>query len=351
MGGGMAMRNLICILLAVCFCGFAIYASAETGTVTASALVLREGPGLEYAMLGEIPGGAVLELKTYENGWFHVAYDGRYGYVSARYIQVALPGEGNAQPEGNGYAPYPEATVAPPVYESGGANGAAPDLSLPKLVFDEENNPNYPKVMKPGDMGNSVIDLQKTLQQFGYSVQADGQYGYDTQAAVMKLQLSMGIDADGIVGAQTRRLVGNKGAGGMELLDWWLGGNVAYARLTEASLVDVRTGTRFKISRYGGDNHCDTEPLTAQDTAAMLAMLGGEWTWERRPVWLEVGGRVIAASMNCMPHEGQHIMDNNFNGHFCLHFYNSRTHDTDRIDEAHAACVQEAWAKRESYSP
>lgn len=314
-------------------------ALAETGTVTASALVLRAGPGLTYDMLGELPQGTELTILSDHEGWYYIEYDGQKGYVHARYVRIALPDQAPIYTE-------PPATAAP------WANATLPpDLTLPQLTFTGENNPNYPRVMKPGDMGNSVIDLQVTLQGFGYAVSQDGQYGYDTQAAVMRLQREMGIDADGLVGAQTRRLIGGDGSGNVEKLDWWLGGNVAYARLTEATVIDVRTGVRFQIHRYGGDNHCDVEPLTAKDAAAFLSILGGEWSWERRPIWLEVGGRVIAASMNCMPHEGQHITGNDFDGHFCIHFYNSRTHDTNRIDEEHAACVEEAWTRREDYSP
>lgn len=324
----------------VFLCCIAPCALSETGTVTASALVLREGPALDAAMLGEIPQGTQLELGTFEEGWYRVIYNGQTGYVSARYVRVNLP-EGASAP----IEPQAQLPTAPPLTAT-----APPGSQLPTLVFDEENNPGYPMVMKPGDMGNSVIDLQKTLAEFGYAVAADGQFGYDTHAAVMRLQLVMGIDADGLVGMQTRRLIG-KTQSGVELLDWWKGGNVAFARLTEASLVDVRTGRRFRISRYGGDNHCDVEPLSTEDARTMKEIIGGEWNWERRPVWLEVNGRVIAASINCMPHQGQHNWSNDFDGHFCLHFYNSRTHDTDRIDEAHAACVQEAWAAKDRYTP
>lgn len=83
----------------------------------------------------------------------------------------------------------------------------------------------------------------------------------------MRLQRSLGIEADGIVGDMTRRRIGGGGDGEVELLDWWLGGNVAVARLNEATVVDVRTGRSFQISRYGGDSHCDAEPMHSRDTA------------------------------------------------------------------------------------
>ena len=45
--------------------------------------------------------------------------------------------------------------------------------------------------------------------------------------------------------------------------------------------------------------------------------------------------------MNGMPH-GTSTLNNNFDGHFCIHFYNSRTHGTDRVDEDHQNAVARA---------
>ena len=45
-----------------------------------------------------------------------------------------------------------------------------------------------------------------------------------------------------------------------------------------------------------------------------------------------------------MPHGTCAITNNNFDGHFCIHFYNSRTHGTNRVDEAHQNCVARAMS-------
>ena len=47
-----------------------------------------------------------------------------------------------------------------------------------------------------------------------------------------------------------------------------------------------------------------------------------------------------------MPHGFSLINENNMDGHTCIHFLNSRTHGTDRVDEAHQAAVAEAYRKR-----
>lgn len=46
--------------------------------------------------------------------------------------------------------------------------------------------------------------------------------------------------------------------------------------------------------------------------------------------------------MNGMPHEDDTISDNDFDGHFCIHFTGSKTHGTQRVDEDHQSCVQTA---------
>ena len=36
--------------------------------------------------------------------------------------------------------------------------------------------------------------------------------------------------------------------------------------------------------------------------------------------------------MNGMPHGTTTISSNNFDGHFCIHFKNSKTHESDKVD-------------------
>lgn len=109
-----------------------------------------------------------------------------------------------------------------------------------------------------------------------------------------------------------------------------------------ATVTDVRTGLAFQIKRRGGTNHADSEPRTAADTAIMNRAYNGSWSWTPRPVIVSINGRDMAASMNGMPHGGQLIRDNNFSGHFCIHFKNSRTHNTNSISSRHQAAVKEA---------
>ena len=55
----------------------------------------------------------------------------------------------------------------------------------------------------PGDRGDQIIAIQQGLNAAGNSVYADGDYGTATTQAVKAFQASHGLDADGIVGADT----------------------------------------------------------------------------------------------------------------------------------------------------
>ena len=113
---------------------------------------------------------------------------------------------------------------------------------------------------------------------------------------------------------------------------------------TTLTVIDVRTGITWQMASFSNGNHADVEPLTAADTAAMLQAWGGRWCWQPRPVHVIVGDRVLAASLNGMPHAGSTRSGNNMNGHVCMHFYGSRTHNGNRSHERdHQNAVNEAF--------
>ena len=146
---------------------------------------------------------------------------------------------------------------------------------------------------------------------------------------------------DGIAGSSTIRvLFGSVGTSSSssssktyetEVLDWFEDKvtNVIpkNARFT---IKDVKTGKTFEVVRWSGYNHIDAEPRTAEDTATMKSIYGGEWSWSRRAILILYNGHVYAASMNGMPHGTTTISSNNFDGHFCIHFKNSKNHEIGR---------------------
>lgn len=123
----------------------------------------------------------------------------------------------------------------------------------------------------------------------------------------------------------------------------WTEVNELFPRYAKATVIDIDTGLSFRLQRRAGGNHADVQPLTAEDTAVMKQIYNGKWSWKRRAVLVEVeDGRRIAASMNGMPHGQGAIQGNEFNGHFCIHFRDSKTHGSGRVDEAHQLMVWKA---------
>lgn len=125
-----------------------------------------------------------------------------------------------------------------------------------------------------------------------------------------------------------------------ELLDWWNEAQYVWPMGQDARVVDFYTGKSFMVRRSFGANHADVEPLTAQDTRIMKEIWGEQWSWNTRPVILEVGGRRLAASANGMPHSISNIKNNDFNGHFCIHFLNSTRHVDGKQQADHQSNVR-----------
>lgn len=125
--------------------------------------------------------------------------------------------------------------------------------------------------------------------------------------------------------------------------DWWSVVAYRFPRNSTATVHDIRTGLSYRIKRMGGNSHADTEPLTVQDTAIMYRIYGGAWSWNRRAIIVEVNGEYFAASQNGMPHGQQTIYDNSYDGQFCIHFLNSKTHGGNAVCPQHQAAIADAY--------
>ncbi|MDR2657840.1 MAG: peptidoglycan-binding protein [Oscillospiraceae bacterium] len=58
-------------------------------------------------------------------------------------------------------------------------------------------------VLKKGQTGSTVLEIQRTLVALGYLSSADGEFGSQTESAVMSFQIASGLSADGQVGPRT----------------------------------------------------------------------------------------------------------------------------------------------------
>lgn len=156
----------------------------------------------------------------------------------------------------------------------------------------------------------------------------------------------------------------------IETLDWWEEAQYIFERGTIAEVEDVYTGRRFNIKRTFGTNHADCEALTNEDTEIIKEIWGG-FSWERRPIIVNIEGRRLAASMAAMPHAGRDsapalavatnlsagygtgqnldlVKDNGMDGVFDVHFLGSKRHKDGNIqavvDPQHQEAIEIAAA-------
>ena len=233
------------------------------------------------------------------------------------------------------------------------ADGVAGSATLKKLDSAyknaDSNTSNDDDSLRKGATGTAVKTLQTNLKKLGfYTAYVDGSFGATTESAVKAFQRKYGLTADGVAGSATLKKIesavasASSGKITTERLDWFNGGKNVIPNGAVFQIKDVSTGLIFSARRQSGGSHMDAEPLTAEDTAILKKINGGTFSWRRRAVLVKYNGHVYAASIYSEPHGTNTILDNNFDGQFCLHFYGSKTHGTNRVDADHQKCVEQA---------
>ena len=131
-------------------------------------------------------------------------------------------------------------------------------------------------------------------------------------------------------------------------MDWFGQGKNVLKKGGYGSIYDIDTGIELRIKRMGGHNHADVEPATAADTAKLLRVAGGHFSWKSHAVILKAGGKYVACGINTEPHGDQTIRNNNYEGQFCLHMCGSITHGSEKVNDAHQRSIDRAynWAHK-----
>jgi len=247
------------------------------------------------------------------------------------------------------------------------ADGVAGSVTLARLNQENED----PTALALGDTGDLVKNLQNRLKALGfYSDSLDGEYGNGTKKAVTAFQVKYELKADGIAGVQTlaklfslsvkttttakstakseEKTYTAPAANGVELSTWKIKKLITYHDVI--TVYDIKSGKSYQVREFSAGNHADVEPLTAADTAT-IKEINGSFTWTARPVWVTWNGRTFAASIHSNPHDVSTISDNNFNGHICLHFKGSSTHNGNTsYTQEHQNAVTKAWEAAQAAS-
>lgn len=244
--------------------------------------------------------------------------------------------------------------------------------------------------LKKGNKNSTVTLLQQRLTEIGYfTVSPTGYFGDITKNAIKSFQLNNGLKVDGIVGRNTIATMNSLSdipkeetvqaeaevASAKETesnyntntLDWtWFGNvNSFIPRGADIKILDINSGEYIDMNRSYGSNHADCEALTAADTAKLKSVIGGSWTWTRRPVVVFYDGYAIPASLAPYPHAGNDkakataytswrsggyggganldaVKNNSMNGVVDIHFLGSKTHGSNRVEPKHQATVKAA---------
>ena len=320
----------IAILLAILLCLIPVVLSlAETGTVTASSLNMRKSSTSDSDVVKVLKQGTKVTINGSSGSWYKVTVNGKTGYVAKKYITVSSSKSSSSS--------------------SSSKNSSSSSSS--KGSGSSSKSSSSDGTCKVGDSGDAVKKVQKRLKALGYySGSVDGSYGNGTKSAVKDFQKKNGLKTTGEVNSSTLKKLNSSDAkkassssssSSSKTSDWFNGGSKKIPKGATFQVKDIKTGKVFTVKRWSGYNHLDAEPLTASDTKIMKSIFG-YWTWRRRAVLVKYNGHVYAASMNGMPHGTSTISRNNFDGHFCIHFYRSKTHGSGKVDDMHQKCVKEA---------
>ena len=125
-------------------------------------------------------------------------------------------------------------------------------------------------------------------------------------------------------------------------LNWFDYMDSYFTKYVSVRVIDIYSMTEYYVKRMGGYNHADVQTIDEKNTKIFKQVYGGSWSWKRRPVWVEIDGKFYAGSTNGMPH-GFDILQTGEGGHTCIHFLQSKTHGTKRVDPDHQSCVAYAF--------
>ncbi|MEA4969901.1 MAG: SH3 domain-containing protein [Candidatus Pelethousia sp.] len=371
------LRRLAVIALAAISLLAPALANAESGTITAEGVKLRERADKDSNALRELSLGSEAEVLAQSGGWYRVMLpDETVGYVRQDYIFIQSGGSRGAYVLDDGAAlrggPDENTYVVQPLVAGQGvrvkrivgewyfvsASDQAGYVHRKHLTMTTASMASA-SMLKQGMEGEEVEKLQKELNRRGFlgNDALTGTYSSATRKAVVEYQQAAGLgSADGVAGAETLNSIYDSTnklkketatytqlKGTVILLNWFKGGSDWLHKGAKFTITDVKTGLSFRARRFGGWYHADSEPITANDTAIMKRIAGGKWSWDRRAIWVTYGGKTVAASMHCMPHMADPTKSNNFDGHFCVHLLGSKVHETSKECPRHQACVQAAY--------
>ena len=337
---------LVFVLLTVCVPVVSAAAKTYTGTINKDKINFRAKASTSSTVLSTFKKGDKVKVTGISGNFYSVTFNKVKGYVMRKFVALTSTDKKalETQTAAAKKTVTPRATATPKPTVKSTADPAMKGITKISQI-------KVPATSKKGDSGAKVKALQQALKlKKYYKANVNSKFDNNTVAAVKAFQKASKLDQTGKADYATiQKLFGKKAADfkyTTEQLDWFNGGANVIPRGATFTVKDVLTGKTFRCKRLYGANHMDTEPLNAEATATIKQLYGGNWSWNRRAVLVMYNGHVYAGSMNGMPHGNCRIKNNNFDGHFCIHFTGSKTHGSKKVDGAHQKAVKRALRAR-----
>ncbi len=304
--------RLLCCLLALMMLsiGCATEAFAAHARVALSSAGVYKSAGAKSPAAKLSKGTTVSVLKEGKT-WLKIKHNGKVGYMKKSAMQKAAPK----------------------------ARSASPKKAKASL-----------RTLRAGSSGAAVKQVQARLAAKGYLAKSGvtGRYGSGTKTAIRKFQMFNSLSVNGTASVSTQKKLFSSSARPQPKVSFESWGSSGidshFPSRSTATIIDLGSGTRIRIRRLYGSNHCDVEPVSKTDTARLKAIYGGAWSWDSRGVVLIAGGKCFAAAINSMPHGDELSHSNGYPGQFCLHLKDSKTHGSNKENADHQASIAKVHA-------
>ena len=305
-------RKFFMLLVAFIFCSclcVSCFASTVTAKVNSSSAKVYQTASTSSRSVS-IKKGTSLKVTAVKGDWARVSSGGHTGYMKTKYLSRNSGGSTSSKK----YMAYVAKDSY--VYKSASSSSAKRSVSKGTKIYVTGTSGDYYKVRNSG-----------------------GTTGYMKKSCVSQSKPSSGFSSGSSSGSWKSKVV---------KMDWFGGGSNVLKKGSYGYIYDIDKGIALKIKRMGGHNHADVEPATYTDTQKLLKISNGKFSWKSHAVILSAGGKYVACGINCMPHGDQTIKTNGYDGQFCLHMVNSRTHGSDSVNTEHQKSIDRAyrWAHK-----
>ena len=255
--------------------------------------------------------GTQVTVTAVKGKWAKVKVSGKTGYMPVKYLSKSSSSSTSSSSSGKRTAAYISRNTY--VYRKASSSSSKRSISTNTKVYVVGKSGGYYKVQNKSGSATGYVKVGCVSKKKVSTSSSNGNW----KSKVVKM-------------------------------DWFGQGKNVLKKGGYGTIYDIDTGIELRIKRMGGHNHADVEPATAADTAKLLRVAGGSFSWKSHAVILKAGGKYVACGINTEPHGDQTIKNNNYDGQFCLHMVGSITHGSEQENEHHQKSIERAykWAHK-----